>query len=405
MTKYSKSPWIDRFPKSRVRSYPRQRGSLDVEVAIVGGGLTGCATAYAFAAAGIEVALVEAGKIGRGATGSNAGWVAPDPGTNFIELEQALGRRSARHAWQAWRRASLDLMTTIRRLDLKCQVKADRTITIAVTPEELTGLKREQKARRAAGLDASLVTAKVIALEAALEAAAGIKSRDGAILDPYRATVGLAAAAARRGARIFEGTPVKRTKFGRNGGEVQTAGGTIRVGRIVIASGVATGLFKALTRHFRFKSSFFALTERVPAKIRRELGGRSVVLRDSAGPPHVVRWVDDEQLLVTGADADAVPPRLREKVVVQRTGQLMYELSLLYPSLSGILPAYGWEAPYSRTADGLPYIGPHRNYPWHLFALGDSSHSVTGAYLASRILLRHHLGKLDPADEAFGFTR
>ena len=58
---------------------------------------------------------------------------------------------------------------------------------------------------------------------------------------------------------------------------------------------------------------------------------------------------------------------------------------------------------YARTGDGLPYIGPHRNYPHHLFAFGDASHSVTGAYLASRILLRHHLGEPDAADEAFGF--
>ena len=60
---------------------------------------------------------------------------------------------------------------------------------------------------------------------------------------------------------------------------------------------------------------------------------------------------------------------------------------------------------YARTAEGLPYIGPHRNFPHQLFAFGDSSHSVTGAYLASRILLRHYLGKLEPSDQAFGFTR
>ena len=47
MTKYGTSPSIDRFPKSRVPSYPRQRGPLEIDVAIVGGGLTGCATAYA----------------------------------------------------------------------------------------------------------------------------------------------------------------------------------------------------------------------------------------------------------------------------------------------------------------------------------------------------------------------
>ena len=55
---------------------------------------------------------------------------------------------------------------------------------------------------------------------------------------------------------------------------------------------------------------------------------------------------------------------------VQRTGQLMYELLTTYPVISGLQPEYGWEVPYGETADGLPYIGPHRNYPRHLFALG-----------------------------------
>jgi glycine/D-amino acid oxidase-like deaminating enzyme len=90
---------------------------------------------------------------------------------------------------------------------------------------------------------------------------------------------------------------------------------------------------------------------------------------------------------------------------MQRTGQLMYELSVLYPDISGILPTYGWAASYGRTAEGLPYIGPHRNFPHHLFAFGDSSHSVTGAYLASRVLLRRYLGEPDPSDLAFEFTR
>ena len=148
-----------------------------------------------------------------------------------------------------------------------------------------------------------------------------------------------------------------------------------------------------------------ALTDRVPAKVRQLLGKRTAVIRDAAEPPHIVRWVDDEQLLVMGADSERAAPRLREKTIVQRTGQLMYELSTLYPDISGIAPEYGWEAAYARTGDGLPHVGPHRNFPHHLFAFGDASHSVTGAYLASRILLRHYLNELDPADEPFGFTR
>jgi len=92
-------------------------------------------------------------------------------------------------------------------------------------------------------------------------------------------------------------------------------------------------------------------------------------------------------------------------VVVQRTGQLMYELSTLYPDISGVQPAFGWAADYARTITGLPHIGPHRNFPHHLFAFGDSSHGVAGAYLASRILLRQHFEEMDPVDEAFAFRR
>jgi glycine/D-amino acid oxidase-like deaminating enzyme len=139
--------------------------------------------------------------------------------------------------------------------------------------------------------------------------------------------------------------------------------------------------------------------------VRQHLGRRTTIVRDSADPSHVVEWVDEDRALIVGADSEAPPSRQREKVIVQRTGQLMYELSTLYPEISGIPPAYGWMADYARTAEGLPYIGAHRNFPFHLFAFGDASRSLTGSYLASRILLRQASGEMDPLDEAFGFHR
>ncbi len=405
MTHYGRSPWLDRFPKSRIPSHPRLRGHLDPAVVIVGGGLTGCATAYAFAAAGIGVVVLEADRIGRGTSASAAGWIADDPGTPFLSIEKAIGRRSARLAWQAWRRAALDAAALVRRLGVRCDLDASASVTIAATPEESARLKREQKARRDAGLDAPFLSARVVSGEVALPSGGGLRGRDGATLDPYRACLGLAAAARERGAQCFERSPVTKITFGRRTADVRTAGGTIRAEHVVIATGVPTPLFASLRRHFWFRSAYLALTGRLPAKIRQPLGKRSTVVRDSAEPPHVIRWVDDERLLVMGADRESPPDRLRERITIQRTGQLMYELSTLYPDISGILPEYGWDAPYARTTDGLPYIGPHRNFPRHLFAFGDSSHSVTGAYLASRVLLRHYLGEPEPADELFAFTR
>jgi glycine/D-amino acid oxidase-like deaminating enzyme len=405
MTKYGRSPWLDQFPKSRIPSYPKHRGTTPTDVVIVGGGLTGCATAYAFAAAGVKVVLLEAEQIGRGTTAWSSGWISENPAVPFGDLENAIGLRNARYAWHAWRRAALDFASLLRRLKIKCDLEECGSVTVAMTPEQLTRLKRDQKLRRDAGVDAPLLNARTIKSEFGLDAMAGLRSKEGGTLDPYRACIGLAAAAAERGALLFERSPVRKITFGRKTADVFTSDGRMRVPRVVVATGMPTMLFKSLRRHFWFHTTYLALTNPVPAKIRRQLGQRASIVRDSADPPHIVRWLNDERLLVTGADTEAAPPRQLDKVVVQKTGQLMYELSTLYPDISGIQPDYGWSADYARTAEGLPYIGAHRNFPHHLFAFGDSSHSVTGAYLASRILLRQHFDEMDRADEAFGFHR
>ena len=83
----------------------------------------------------------------------------------------------------------------------------------------------------------------------------------------------------------------------------------------------------------------------------------------------------------------------------------MYELLTMYPAISGLKPAYGWEATYGDTVDGLMYIGAHRNYPNHLFALGGSPDSLTGAFLAARIVLRALKGRSEKGDAVFGWTR
>jgi glycine/D-amino acid oxidase-like deaminating enzyme len=405
MTKYARSPWIDQFPKSRVPSFPRHRGASTIDAVIIGGGLTGAVTAYAFSVAGVKVVLLEAGQIGRGNSASASGWIADTPGVSFPDLERVVGLRGARQAWHGWRRAALDFAALLRRLDVRCSLEARPALDVAVTPEQVARLKRDQKARRAAGVDAPQLNARAIRGEVGLDAVAGLRGRDGATIDPYRACLGLAAAAADRGATLFERSPVRRITFNRKTADVFTAAGRIRTSRVVVATAMPTALFKSLARHFWFRSAFLALTAPVPARIRQQMGRRQTVVRDSADPAHVIRWVGDDRVLISGADREASPARQRDKALVQRTGQLMYELSTLYPDISGVQPEYGWAADYARTVNGLPCIGPHRNFPHHLFAFGDGGHSVTGAYLASRMLLRHHFEEMDQGDEVFGFLR
>jgi glycine/D-amino acid oxidase-like deaminating enzyme len=400
---YGRGPWTDGIPTSRIPTYPGLRGALDVEVAIIGGGLTGCATAYACAAAGISVALFEGDRIGRQATAALPGWISAEPSRSFAATDAAMGRRAARHAWQAWRRAALDVEALVRRLGLKVQLEPRDAVLVARSDDEAVRLAREHKLRQAAGIDASLVVARSLAPLIGFPATAGLRSHHHATVQPYRTALGLAAAAADRGARIFERSPVARTAFTHDAATLSVNGRRVTCARVVVATGAPGSLFKPLARHLDARTSFLVLTEPVPAKLRAGLGSRQQLLCDLAEPAHRIAWVDD-RLLVMGADGPAVPVRSRDQVLVQRTGQLMYELSTFYPDISGLQPAYGWDVPCGGTTTGLPIVGPHRNYPHHLFAFGGGS-SVTAAYLASRILLRHHRGERQAADEVFGFGR
>ena len=406
MTKYGTSPWTDLWAPSRVPEHAPHRGSLTVDVVIVGAGLTGCLTAQALSAAGVKVAILDAARVGRGATGSAIGLIAEEPGVSFAASEKALGPRASRHVFRAWRRAALDLSALFRRLDVKCRLQSQSALTVARTAEQAAWLAGERKARRAAAFDVPLLAARAVAGELAVDATSATRDKSAATVDPYRACQGVAAVAARGGAHVFERSAVRRITFGRKTVDVLTAAGAeVHAAHVVVTTGLPTPLFTSLARHFKYETTYLVLTDPVPAVVRKQMGRRSSTLRDLEEPPHVVRWLEDERLMIAGATAPSVPERLRAKALAQRTGQLMYELSTLYPVMAGLPPAYGWDAPHARTADGLPYVGPHRNFPRHLFAFGDSSGSMSGAYLASRILTRHILGDADPADAVFDFTR
>ena len=81
--------------------------------------MTGAATAYACAAAGLRVALLEADRIGHGASARGPGIVQQAPPVGLVDMEAQHGRRVAKAIWTAWRRAALDLAATVRRLNIR----------------------------------------------------------------------------------------------------------------------------------------------------------------------------------------------------------------------------------------------------------------------------------------------
>lgn len=401
-TRYSDSPWTYAFPDSRRPTHPRLRGEHARDVVIIGAGLTGAATAYACAMAGLKPLVVDAGRIGFGITSRSAGLLLPEPGPAFRDVQQAHGLRAARTIFDSWRRASLDGAALLRRLSIQCALTPLDAATVA--RDEKT-LRREFDAREAAGLPARWLTAKQVRPALQLDSAAAIRMGDACSIDPYRACLGLALAARKRGAKFAEQTAVKKVTFGRQGVEVIGDDLLIRATTAIVTTGTATAEFKPLRRHFARRERYLVLTEPIPAAIRKQVMPQAITLGDMLEPRHRIRWTADNRLLVAGADQNETPPRNRPGILVQRTGQLMYELLTMYHAISGVRPEFGWELSYGQTADGLMYIGPHRNYPHHLFALGGSGDSVTGAFLAAKILARAASGAPAKGDEVFGWTR
>jgi len=404
-TRYGTSYWVARLPAKRRPTYPRQRGDAQTEVAIIGGGFAGCACAYALAVHDVRVVLLEAGALGQAATAESPGMLLQDPDIDYQVIEAHHGRRAAHRIYQVTRRGMLDLAKTIRRLKIRCDLDTQNSICFTTSSDEVRRLRHEYALRRAAGLEASWLTAQRLRRETALTGEAGLLTKDSAHVDPYRACLGLAAAAQKRGALVYERSPVMRTRFDAKGVEVKTLRGTIRATRVVVATGDPSSLFRPLIRHFRLTETYVVATPSLPAPVRAELGGRAAILQDTAAPSHWLRWTRDDRILFAGADQLKTALRSRERILVQRAGQLMYELSRFYPVISGIRPEFAWRCPIVRTVDGLPFIGPHRNYPHHLFALGYGMSGLTMGFLASRLLLRHYLDRPAKGDELFGFMR
>ena len=371
---------------------------------IVGGGLTGCATAYACAVAGLKAIVIERDRLGQGSSGRSAGLLLPDPGPGFRDIAQTHGLRAARRVFDSWRRAASDGAALMRRLRVTGGVGAYDSVIVGGREDEKP-LRREFAAREEADLEARWMPPNQVRQTTGLEAAAGIRLHEAFGVDPYRACLALASAAAKRRVSFFERSHVKKVKFGRKGVELALDGATVRASTVIVTTGLATAEFKPLRRHFTSRESYLVLTEPLPVPMRRQVGPRKATIRDARTPRHRIRFTHDDRILVAGADQDETPERTRGAVLVQRTGQLMYELLTMYPAISGLVPEYGWHLSYGDTADGLMYIGPHRNYPHHLFALGGDADSITGAFLAARILARAAAGVADKGDEVFGWTR
>jgi glycine/D-amino acid oxidase-like deaminating enzyme len=408
MPGYGSCFWADRTSARQRPTYKSFRGTDTADVVIIGGGLTGCAAAHVLAGAGYDVVLLEAERLGGGSTAGSLGAILPEPDASFLSVEATLGRGVARNAWKESRRAALDLAAALRKLPAKRELAPSDLVLASRTPDEVAELRREQAVRKKAGLDAPVLPARAIERELGTDAEMAFRSRGGFVFDPVRAALAMARAAAGAGARVFERSPVTRTRFNRKAATVVLERGRIETELVFVATGEPGRLFSQLRRHVRRLEGYAVATAPLTAEMRRQAGRREAVVCEPGEDPRWLRWLPQDRALFAGMPGkplSARQPRQRERRRVQRAGELMYEFSVRYPAISGLPADWAWDFPVVATPDGLPWIGPHRNYPFHFFALAFGWHGDALAWWAARAALRALRGQSRKEDDTFGFAR
>jgi glycine/D-amino acid oxidase-like deaminating enzyme len=406
--------WSHRTADNRRKTYPKYKGNGTADVVIIGGGLTGCASAYTLAAAGLNVVMLEAGRLASGETGAGLGMIVPEPDATFRSVEEIRGRKVARLAWEEAQRSAIDFAATLKKLAINCDLKPAALHLNAFGFADGEPLKKEVAGRKAVKLDGAWIPPASAKRTLSTESFGAMRLRGGAVYDAVRAALGLAAAAEKKGAKIFEHSRVKKTTFTRKDATVFLEGGAkIKTRGIVVATGEPGGVFGQLRRHVRVHQGHIVVTQPLNAEMRRETGTREFALIERAassgdagrGQSRWLRFLGEDRVLVGGVETKPVSDRQRDKVLVQCAGQLMYELSLHYPSISGLKAEWAWALPVVSTLDGLPWVGAHRNYPFHFFALALGWHGDAISWFTAKAAARHFAGEPRPEDEAYSFLR
>ena len=373
-------------------------GPRTADVCIVGAGLTGLWTAYELcrAAPDLDVVVLEARYAGFGASGRNGGWVLGELAGPPRRWIARAGRDGARAMTTAIQATVDEVGAVVEREGIECDFLKGGTLTLARSQPQLQRLRDGLAAARAEAigyeddvfLDAAHARRR-IAADGVLGAAFMAHC---ARIQPARLVRGLAEAAERAGATIFESTDVA----GIDPGVARTARGDVRARFVVRATEGYTARLPGLRRALLPMNSSMIITEPLGEDVWDELGWAGAeTVRDGAHVYAYLQRTADGRIAIGGR---GVPYRFgsrtdREGPVPARTvHELRARLVSLFPPLADVRVDAAWHGVFGVARDWMPAVelDPRTGLAW---AGGYVGEGVAAANLAGRTLRDLILGR------------
>lgn len=321
------SVWLD----GESRSYPPFEGEATADVAVVGGGIAGVATAYFLASAGASVVVLEARGVAEAASGRNAGFLLAGVAENFAAASGRYGEMNALRIWRFTKRTQALVRSLVAEHGIDCELRWNGSDQIAGDDDEWREIEEGARRLAAEGVSVRVDPASRSATYA-----------DDGELHPVRWVRGLAAAAVKKGARIHEATRVDAVAPG----EARTGVSVVRAATVVLCTNAYTAHL-APTRVRPVRGQMLA-TAPAPAVFARPAYAHRGY--------RYWRQTGDGRVLVGGWRDTALEEEVGEDERTTETIQSRLEAFLREHRVTAPV-THRWAGTMGFSHDALPYVG------------------------------------------------
>lgn len=381
--------------------YPKLETSIKTDVVIIGGGISGALTAYYLINSGVKCVLIDARTIGLGSTCASTSLLQYELDISLSDLSNQIGYQSASRAYQMCSE-SIDKIEKISK-DIGFEFfERQKSLFFAAYKKDKTFIKTEFDIRKKAGFDLELLGEKDIQKQFGFASPAAILSKQGATTDAYLFTHALLKASSKKGLKIYDRTEISDIEYATNSVKLTTKdGNSVNAKKVVNATGYEITEFIE-KKIVKLNSTYALASEHIqsPNPVWKD----GTLLWNTADPYLYMRLTHDNRIILGGRDEEFYNPQKRDKLIKNKTKQLIKDFAKLFPQIE-MIPEFSWTGTFGSTKDALPYIGTYSKTPNTYYALGFGGNGITFSLIAAEIIRDMILKKHNKDALLFAFDR